>query len=65
MEKSIKSLSKCAKKCVIAFSNVLEFDIRGSRNVQINIVQECEEIFLWNLHKDMSLVANVDFVKEQ
>ena len=65
MEKRIKSLSKCAKQCVIAFSNVLEFDIRGRRNVHINIVQECEEVFLWNLHKDMPVVANVDFVKEQ
>ena len=37
------------------FSNFLEFDKK--QNEYANIVEECEEISMWNLHKDMSFAA--------
>ena len=54
-EKCIKNASKMCQKMCDRFSNFLEFDKK--QNEYANIVEECEEISMWNLHKDMSFAA--------
>ena len=54
-QKCIKNASKMCQKMCDRFSNFLEFDKK--QNEYANIVEECEEISMWNLHKDMSFAA--------